>query len=330
MSKKIFSIISIFFLMLIALVACSEKAKIAIQVETVMKVGETYQIKYELENIDNSVELSWKVSDTGMAKLDSDKLTILALKEGTFILTVTAKTGEVSSKEIIVEKGETPLKYTISYELNGGKLDTQTKEYDGLTEIVLPIPEKEGYQFLGWYETSDFTGEALEKILVGTTGNKTFYAKWEMASKEKYNITLELNGGQTEVTLKEYDGTVEVVLPVPKFAGYSFIGWYETPEFTGEKIEKISVGSTGDKTFYAKWETIEYIITYYLNGGQIKDAQSAYTVESQEIVLATPTRRGYVFDGWYKNENFSGEKVEKIEAGSTENQTFYAKWQKEK
>ena len=121
MSKKIFSIISIFFLMLITLAACSEKGKIAIQVETVMKVGETYQIKYELENINNSVELSWKVSDTGMAKLDSDKLTIFALKEGTFVLTVTAKTGEVSSKEIRVEAGENAIKYSISYELNGGE-----------------------------------------------------------------------------------------------------------------------------------------------------------------------------------------------------------------
>ncbi len=330
MSKKIFSIISIFFLMLVTLVACSEKGKIAIQVETEMRVGETYQIKYELENIDETIDLSWKVSDTGMAKLDSDKLTILALKEGTFILTVTAKTGEVSSKEVTVEKGEKPLKYTITLELNGGQVDFIPNEYDGLKEVILPIPQKEGYNFLGWYENIDFDGKVVEKISVGEIGNKIFYAKWEgIPTIEKYTITLELNGGQVDSIPNEYDGIEEVVLPIPVFTGYTFEGWYETAEFTGNKIEKITIGSVGNKKFYAKWEVIEYKITLELNGGQAEFIPSIYTIESQDILLPIPTLDGYVFLGWYEKAEFTGEVVDKISAGSVGNKDFYAKWEKE-
>ena len=191
MSKKIFSLIFSFFLILFILVSCDNKGKIAIQVETEMKVGETYQIKYELENIDKSVELSWKVSDTGMAELDSSKLTIKPLKEGIFTLTVAAKTGEVSSKEIRVEKGEGPIRYTISFELNGGQVEDFPIEYDGSKDIILPNPTKEGYNFKGWYEKNDFVGNAVEKIVKGETGNRTFYAKWEEEVViKKYTIIL--------------------------------------------------------------------------------------------------------------------------------------------
>ena len=165
MSKKILSLFTIFSLMLLTLVACGTNGKITMQVVPEMKVGETYQVKYELENIDESVELSWKVSDTGMAELDSEKLTVKALKEGTFTLTVAAKTGEVASKEIKVVKGETPLtKYTITYELNGGTINKNQLEYYESGEIALPVPTKMGYEFDGWYRQSNFSGKVVERI----------------------------------------------------------------------------------------------------------------------------------------------------------------------
>lgn len=328
MSKKIFRVFSIFFLMIITLVACGDKGKIAIQVETQMKVGETYQIKYELENIEESIELSWKVSDTGMAELDSEKLTIKALKEGVFTLTVMAKTGEVASKEIMVEKGEGIAKYTILLELNGGELDVNLTEYDGLKDITLPIPKKEGYEFVGWYNTRDFSGNSFTEISKGETGNKTFYAKWkEIEIVDIYIIDLELNGGVSENIPDSYDGTVDIVLPIPTFAGYEFKGWYENPEFMGEPVEKILKGSTGNKEYYARWETIDYKITYELNGGEIENTPNSYTVESQTIVLQIPSKDGFVFKGWYETPEFLGEKIEKIVAGSTGDKELFAKWE---
>ena len=327
MSKKILSLLSIFFLMLFVLVGCKDpEGKITIQVESEMKVGETYQVKYELENLDDSVELSWKVSDTAMAELDSAKLTIKALKEGSFTLTVTAKSGETASKEVTVVKGDAPAqKYTISWDLAGGAWDGA----EGVTEftegekVTLPTPNKEGYKFLGWYQ-----GDA--KVTEIASQNYTLVAKWEeVVETVKYTISYELNGGKAENAPTEYDGTVEVVLPTPVFAGYEFKGWYEDAEFTSAVVTKIAAGTTGNKAFYAKWETVEYTISYELNGGAMEGATTVYTVESQDILLPNPTKEGYVFKGWYANANFSGSAVTKVAAGSTGDKAFYAKWEVE-
>ena len=105
MSKKILSLLSIFFLMLFTLVACGKEGKITIQVDSKMEVGQTYQVKYELEDIKDSVKLTWEVSDPKVAEFDSTKLTIKALAEGSFTITVTAESGETASAKVTVEKG---------------------------------------------------------------------------------------------------------------------------------------------------------------------------------------------------------------------------------
>jgi uncharacterized repeat protein (TIGR02543 family) len=82
--------------------------------------------------------------------------------------------------------------------------------------------------------------------------------KWEYKilniKNEKYAITLELNGGTIETSLYEYDGTVDVELPIPTKEGRVFAGWYDNSEFSGSPVEKILAGESCDKTYYAKWE----------------------------------------------------------------------------
>ena len=55
-------------------------------------------------------------------------------------------------------------------------IESENINLEGLT--------KEGYKFLGWYETSDFTGEAITQIPQGSKGNKTLYARWEAVEQE--------------------------------------------------------------------------------------------------------------------------------------------------
>src|SRR5699024_8195179 len=43
--------------------------------------------------------------------------------------------------------------------------------------------KKEGYEFNGWYDNAQFSGDLVTKIKKGSTGDKTFYAKWSPASK---------------------------------------------------------------------------------------------------------------------------------------------------
>lgn len=78
--------------------------------------------------------------------------------------------------------------YNIVFETNGGTIETDLKTYDGTCDITLPIPEKVGYQFVGWYSSSTLEGEIVTEILKGDKGNKTFYAAWELGTTSKWDL----------------------------------------------------------------------------------------------------------------------------------------------
>jgi uncharacterized repeat protein (TIGR02543 family) len=103
------------------------------------------------------------------------------------------------------------------------------------------------------------------------------------------------------------------------------VGWYEDAGFTGSAVTAIPAGSTGAKTFYAKWE-LAYDITYVLNGGTNAAGNPAAYTESKAVTLAAATRGGYNFAGWYDNPGFTGGAITGIPAGNTGPKTFYAQW----
>ena len=102
----------------------------------------------------------------------------------TVILPIAALSMLISCKQTVTpsEQNSIPAKtvYVISYELNGGTNPAEAPaSYTSATPtITLPIPQKSGYSFAGWYEKSDFTGAAVTHITKGSAGNKKFYAKW--------------------------------------------------------------------------------------------------------------------------------------------------------
>ena len=199
--------------------------------------------------------------------------------------------------------------------------DAYTK-YTKVSELTLKEPTREGYAFLGWYSDSTFKTK-VTKIKKGTTGNKTFYAKWKF---QAYVITYNLNGGSNPSdTITTFQTTDEVILPVPTRKGYTFAGWYTNSNFDSEIITTIPLGSSGNKVYYAKWNIIEYNITYNLNNGENpSNVKTKYTVE-EEYTLPIPTRSNYVFLGWYNEETFNTE-ITKINKGTIGDKTLYAKW----
>lgn len=217
--------------------------------------------------------------------------------------------------------------YTISYELNGGTEPGNPVSYTIETaDITLKNPTKTGYVFGGWYENASFSGDAVTKITKGSTGNRSFYAKW---TAQTFTITYNLNNGENAAgnpdTYTPDDD--EIVLKPATRTGYDFGGWYTSSNFSGTAVTTIPKGSTGNKTFYAKWIAQEYTITYNLNGGSNAAGNpDTYTIEDS-VTLKDPTRTGFVFTGWYENEDCTGAKVTTIAKGSTGNKTFWAGWE---
>ena len=210
--------------------------------------------------------------------------------------------------------------YSITYIVDNQSysVDEKYAAYNIETGLAaLPAaPEKEGYTFKGWYDNAAFKGEEVKNIPKGSTDNKVFYAKW---TPEEYTITYNLDGGtNAEGNPTKYDvEDDEIKLSDPTKEGYKFLGWYDED---GNKVTGIHAGSTGDKTFWAKWTPEEYTITYNLGGGYNNAANpTSYNIESDKIILGDPYRPGYTFKGWKEGDAT-------IETGSTGNKNFTAKW----
>ena len=90
---------------------------------------------------------------------------------------------------------------------------------------------------------------------------------------------------------------------------------------------EIQCGSHGDMELFAKWQPVEYTITYNLNGGSLAEgAQNSYTIEDLPLFLKNPVRDDYSFSGWYKTDDYSSEKLNFITDISDKPIILYAKW----
>ena len=186
------------------------------------------------------------------------------------------------------------IEYTIITLLEGGNAgSSQVYFYTVEQTVTLPTPTRTGYTFLGWTGEGITTPQPNVTIPKGSTGDKKYIENWELT---EYNITMDLNGGSGETTLLYTVIDDEFALPTPTRNGYEFVGW------TGEGIimpqlnVTIPTGSTGNKTYTANWQVIEYTITLDTNGGP-NVSPIKYTVEDS-FTLPYPLRPGYEFAGW--------------------------------
>lgn len=143
-------------------------------------------------------------------------------------------------------------------------------------------------------------------------------------STSEYGVAYILNGGtNSSSNNSSYKKGTTCTLAAASKTGYSFLGWYDY--FSDKKITSVSGRST---IVYAKWNPVNYQITYNLNGGAWTQGTIAiqnYTVESSNISLATPAKQYYSFGGWYTESTLQN-RVTNINASSARNYTLYAKW----
>lgn len=213
--------------------------------------------------------------------------------------------------------------YTVNLVLNGGAVDSKLESYTEGKEVTLPVPVRENFDFVGWYESSDVSGETVASISSSDTGDKTFYAKW---SPKTYSVDIEANGGTVSEALTSYVYMTGATLPQAEKTGYTFGGWFANEACTGNAVTAISATDSGNKSYYAKWTANVYDVTLVLNDGQIENNITSYTYGTR-TELGEPARKGYRFLGWYGEASFGGERITEISATDTGNKSFYAKWE---
>ena len=219
-------------------------------------------------------------------------------------------------------------KYTVTFVTNNGTInDGNVTQYTYGEGATLPTNvTKTGHTFAGWYTNDSYAGERMTSISTTTTGDKTFYAKWNVNS---YNVTLNTDGGIINSgNIASYTYGVGAILPTDvTMIGSTFVGWYDNSSCSGSPVLSIASNAIDDKEFWAKWDTINYTITYNANEGVFATTPAESYKYGDEVTLPVPTREGYTFAGWYNNSNLVGTVFTKVESTETGNKEFWAKWE---
>ncbi len=140
-------------------------------------------------------------------------------------------------------------------------------------------------------------------------------------------IVLSLDTGSTTLWTKQIPPGFRYKLPVVERSGYKLLGWYDNAEFSGDSVTHVPETQTTDVKYWGHYER-KYKVTLEMEDATV---DSAYQVDSYVYMVGAklPTfvsRKGYVFAGWYTNEELNGAAVDSISATATGDTTFYAKW----
>ena len=113
--------------------------------------------------------------------------------------------------------------YAVTLNTNGGTINNgNVTEYTYGVGATLPTDvTRTGYTFKGWYYNENLTGSPVTAIGDTETGNKEYWAKWEI---NQYTITVKPENGKADITITQDYGT-PITAPTLTREGYQFNGW---------------------------------------------------------------------------------------------------------
>lgn len=241
--------------------------------------------------------------------------------------------------------------HSITYYMNDTATDpailsskhaTRFSEKNGVT---LTTPKRTGFTFKGYYKKSPTSitfsskDKAVTSIPQYTTSDKVLYAWW---TENSYKLSFNANGGSfvNKIPSGTYKYTDSIKMPfntaVNSRIGYKFMGWNTQKDGTGTHydagtiVSRISSKNNSSITLYVQWEPIQYGVYCDYREGSMFDANGnplnpRYHTVVKTITLKEPTKKGYIFGGWYDNPQCIGKKYKKI-ANKPCEFNFYALW----
>lgn len=241
-------------------------------------------------------------------------------------LTATIRKGGVSeTKAFILTVKIVMQEQTVSFVSNGGSsLDPQTVYWGRLIEEP-QSPTRVGYSFEGWFTDSgladqwDFAQDYVD-------GDLSLYAKWGSG----YLITFNSQGAPLTPSTKTVGyGVLYGAFPTTLKVGHTLQGWYTEPDGAGGVVtEETLVTINSDHVLHALWVPNTYTITFDAQGGDTPDPSTKTVTYAQPYGdLASVSREGYTFSGWWTGEAGTGNQITTTSiVMSTADRTLYAKW----
>ena len=236
-----------------------------------------------------------------------------------------------------------PKSYTVKFDTNGGTaIADKTLTWDDMVLEGVSDPTKPGYDFAGW--TFD-GGNVLTRTTYAnlaaddTVTSITLTAQWAL---HLYTVTLDANGGTFDANGSTVErDTVQITyggnfnqMPIPRYKGYFFRGWYDEKWGGRQYGDEDGRGTytydkAGDCTLYAMWEEAPLCtVTFDPNGGTLTGAATCEEKQNECIQrpYEEPIREGHNFRGWYTDAACKPEQKWDFDDPIPGNMTLYAGW----
>ena len=216
--------------------------------------------------------------------------------------------------------------YTVTahYNYDGAPDNTVYEVRGGVAMQVPTAPDRELYKLAGWCRDEACTEQW--DFSQPVTADMDLYAHW---TENFWTVTLHYQDGKTaDKDIYAVRGTPAAIQGDPSREGYTFDGWYDAAE--GGKPWNFNEPVTSDMDLYAKWEEIipepvTYTVTFDSKGGSAVAPRTGVADGEKITAPEAPTRSGYNFGGWYRDEactsawDFASDTV-------SADITLYAKW----
>ncbi|HBN12349.1 MAG TPA: hypothetical protein DD415_01895 [Clostridiales bacterium] len=190
-------------------------------------------------------------------------------------------------------------------------------------------PEREGYNFVGWF--IDENGVSAYNFATKVENNISLYAKWEL---KVFTVTFNANytGAKSTTAEVKYNQTVEEPAELSR-SGYDFAGWYKDSECNN--AFDFNTPITADTELFAKWisqnASGECEVKFMLNYGENKLHKQMSVKQGRKIIAPEdPERKGYFFAGWYVEATCENmiDFSRNVYAPESVEYVLYAKWLK--
>jgi uncharacterized repeat protein (TIGR02543 family) len=217
------------------------------------------------------------------------------------------------------EPGDPEIVYhTVIFNSNGGSAVAGQTVAEGGTASRPDNPAKPGFDFVNWYSNEDLT-EPHYDFATPVTADLTLYAKW---NNVLYTVRFESNGGSAVESQTVNEGDMAERPENPSKPGFGFVNWYSNAAFNEPHYDFENTPITENLTLYAKWSSIFFTVTFVSNGGSNVVEQEVG--EGGTASRPIPTRSGYLFENWYKDEEMTD--LYNFAAPVTGHITLYANW----
>ena len=241
--------------------------------------------------------------------------------------------------------------YTVTFNTNSDPFTIQVPKHgvvsvEGFTvpsSYKIPDPESEGdsikYYFTGWAFEAKWlevnqdptSSDTLHLANIDVVQDTALYPVWTRA--ETYSVTFDATlHGKTYVRfvkkVNQGDAVEEPdVRDIFTDPGYKIVDWCTNENCTEGSKYDFASSLDSNLTLYAEWDLEKYAINYVMNSGTNNVANpDSFTVESDTIIFAEPTRSGYAFEGWFYDAGFTQPATGIATNTVTGDITLYAGW----